>query len=320
MPAAKRLRVEFLLLLGLAIPSRSDAAQCGSALLVEVETPAVFDGFDPASAIAGHFWEVGAGGSNRSAVGCQSGCAFATGAACSISGDCLALTGVTWLNASCSVAGHRPQRTAFVAEQATVDSGGVWAAINLDRNAGDANTDLDAKAAAVCGGCASVASPILGGSGFPQVTNPTLSGAHLTANLSWSAPSAAAQALSNGANLVTSYALLYKVHSGTPPPMIGERTGWIQTPDLDSDGASNGGYSTNTSTSVHVVLPAGSWFVTFAVGLNFDGTGNPASDSNTRPSKYLSDQSDAIQATVDSSIFADGFETGDTSRWSSTTP
>lgn len=321
MPAAKTIRVEvLLLLLVLAISGRSNAAQCGSALLVEVAPPAAFDGFDPGVPVAAHYWEVGAGGANRNDLGCQSGCTFATGAACLGAADCLALTGVMWLNANCSIAGHLPQRTAFVAEQTTVDAGGVWAAINLDRNATDANTDLDAKAATACGSCASVASPILGGTGYPQVSSPTISGAHLTAMLSWSVPATAAQALSNGAILLKSYTLLYKVHAGTPPAMTGDRSGWIQTPDIEPDGAANGGHSTNATASVGVTLPVGSWFVTFVVGLNFDGTGNPTVDSNTRPSKFLSDQSDPIQATVNSSIFSDGFETGNTSQWSSATP
>ena len=321
MPATRTLRFGLLLATQcVLLAGPSGAAQCGSALLVEVSAPAALDGFDPAQPIAGHYWEVGAGGANRGDLGCLSGCTFATGPACLGSGDCVALTGVMWLNANCLVAGHRPQRTAFVAEQSTLDTGGLWAAINLDRNAGDANTDLDAKAATVCGGCASLASPILGGVGYPGVTNPTISGAHLTATLSWSAPAAAAQALSNGSNLLKSYTVLSKVHSGTPPPMTGERSGWTQSSDLEADGAANGGHSTNTTASVDVVLPTGSWFVTFAVGLNFDGTGNATSDANTRPSKFLSDQSDAIQATVDSPIFADGFESGNTSAWSSTTP
>lgn len=314
-----RLALPFTIL-QFVLPGPSRAAQCGSALLLEVASPAVFDGFDPGRQMAGHYWEVGAGGANRNDLGCQGGCTFVSGAACAGSGDCVALTGVLWLNATCGVAGHRPQRTAFVAEQTSVDSGGLWAAINLDRNATDANTDLDAKAATACGSCASVASPILGGTGYPQVSSPTISGAHLTAMLSWSVPATAAQALSNGAILLKSYTLLYKVHAGTPPAMTGDRSGWIQTPDIEPDGAANGGHSTNATASVGVTLPVGSWFVTFAVGLNFDGTGNPTADSNTRPSKFLSDQSDPIQATVNSSIFSDGFETGNTSQWSSATP
>ncbi len=316
---AVRLALPFAIL-QLVLPGAAQAAQCGSALLIEIASPAVFDGFDPRRQMAGHYWEVGAGAANRNELGCQSGCTFASGAACAGSGDCVALTGVLWLNATCGVAGHRPQRTAFIAEQTSVDSGGLWAAINLDRNATDANTDLDVKAATACGSCASVASPILGGTGYPQVSIPTISGAHLTATLSWSVPATAAQALSNGANLLKSYTLLYKVHAGAPPAMTGDRAGWIQTSDIEPDGAANGGHSTNATASVDVNLPVGSWFVTFAVGLNFDGTGNPTADSNTRPSKFLSDQSDPIQATVNSSIFSDGFETGNTSQWSSATP
>ncbi|MBZ0112296.1 MAG: hypothetical protein K8J08_07550, partial [Thermoanaerobaculia bacterium] len=288
----------------LAFPGPMEAAQCGSALLLEIEAPSVFDSLDPTLPVQAHFWEAGAGGANRSDVGCQAGCTFVTGPLCAASGDCLALTGVNWLNANCASAGHRPSRTVFVAEQATIDSGGRWAAINLDRNADDANTDLDAKAAAVCGGCASTASPLLGGAGMPSVSNPNLSGAHLTVDLAWFAPSAPAQALSNGTNILTSYSLHYKIHAAAPPSMTGDPAGWIRTPDLDADGGANGGHSTNTSASIDVALPAGSWFITFAVGLNFDGTGDPMADANTRPSKLLSDQSSAVQATVDSEIFS----------------
>lgn len=60
--------------------------------------------------------------------------------------------------------------------------------------------------------------------------------------------------------------------------------------------------------------------VPFAIGLNFDGIGNASADPNTRPSVFLSGQCDPIQATVDSAIFADCFESGNTSEWSSTTP
>jgi hypothetical protein len=157
----RRFGVGVLVVVALASPSGVEAAQCGSALLVEIAAPTVIDGTDPLAPTVARFWEAGAGGSNGSDSGCQSGCTPASGAQCLGAGDCLALTGVSWLNASCALAGHLPSRTVFVVEQATGDSGGRWAAINLDTDVGDANTDLDPKAAAVCAGCASVASPYL---------------------------------------------------------------------------------------------------------------------------------------------------------------
>lgn len=53
-----------LALLGLAVPGTALAAQCGSALLLEVAAPAVFAGLDPSSAIVARFWEAGSGGTN----------------------------------------------------------------------------------------------------------------------------------------------------------------------------------------------------------------------------------------------------------------
>lgn len=295
-----------------------EAAQCGSSLLLQVGAPAVFDEVDPSAPLVARFWEVGVGGSNRSDAGCTVGCATVTGAQCTGGGDCLALTGVNWLNASCAAAGHLPARTAFLIEQTTVDSGGRWAAINFDANAGDANTDLDAKAAAVCGGCASTASPYLGGSGFPAVTDSAFSGGVLTATLSWSPPPMAAQALSNGSDLVTSYAVFYRGHTGTPPPSTGDPSGWTPVPDLQPDGAGNGGFSTDTGAEVEIQVPSGVETVTFAIGLSFDGSGNPSADPDTLSSSLISDQSDPVATS--SVIFVDGFESGDTSAWSETQP
>lgn len=295
-----------------------EAAQCGSSLLLQVGAPAVLDEVDPSAPLVARFWEVGAGGSNHSDDGCRAGCAVVTGAPCAGGGDCLALTGVSWLNASCAAAGHLPARTAFLVEQTTADSGGRWAAINFDTNAADANTDLDAKAAVVCGGCASTASPYVGGAGFPVVTDSMFSGGVLTATLSWSPPPAAAQALSNGSDLVASYAVYYRGHTGPPPPSTGDPSGWTLVPDLQPDGVGNGGFSTDTSAEVEIQVPGGVETVTLAIGLSFDGSGDPSADPDTLISSLISDQSDPV--VTSNEIFADGFESGDTSAWSNAQP
>ena len=279
----------------LLLPVRGDAAQCGSALLLETAAPAVFDGVALSPTLVAQFWKAGAANSSFSPFGCLTGCTSALGSQCAGGGDCLALTGVNWLNATCSIAGHLPARTVFLVEETTADSGGRWAAINLDRNALDANTDLDAKAAAVCSGCSSAASPYIGGSGRPVVTSSSASGATLTVNLSWSPPPAAAQALSNGANLVTGYSVVFRPNdAGSPPPSTGDPTGWIWAPDLDADGAAHGGFSTDTTATVDLPLDSTIESLSLAVGLNFDGSGDPGSDSNTRASAYISDASDPL--------------------------
>ena len=210
----------------LAGAGTASAAQCGSALLLEVEAPAALDGVDLVAPGVARFWEAGAAGTNRSDDGCQAGCTAATGPLCLSGADCIALTGVNWLNASCALQGHLPLRTVFLLEQTTTDSGGRWAAIDLSHDADDANTDLDAKAATACGGCASVVSPYLGGDGLPHVTGSSTGGGTLTVDLSWSAPPAAAQMLSDGPDLVTGYGIYYRTDTGAPPPFTGDRGGW----------------------------------------------------------------------------------------------
>jgi len=286
----KRFAVALLGLL-LVIAGAAEAAQCGSALLLETAAPAVFDGFDPAAPSVARFWEAGLAGSNRSDTGCQAGCTAASGPRCAGGGNCLALTGVSWLNAACGSAGHLPARSVFLVEQTTTDSGGRWAAINLDHDSTDGNTDLDAKASAVCGGCASVLSPYLGGSGTPTVDSSSASGGNLLVALSWSGPPAAAQALSNGSDLVTGYGVFYRTDAGSPSAATGDPTDWTRAFDTQADGQAGDGYSGDTSAALEITLAGLLETISFAVGPTFDGTGNPTADGNTLSSAFLSDAS-----------------------------
>ena len=216
------------------IAANTEAAQCGSALLLEVGAPAVFDGVEPSAFFAARFWEAGSGGANRGEDGCLSGCMVASGAQCAGGGDCIALSGVNWINASCSVPGQLPLRTVFVVEQLSTDTGGRWAAINLDRDAADANTDLDTKAAVVCGGCVSVMSPYLGGTGRPTVVDSTVGGGALTLTLAWVHPPAAAQALSNGPTSSLATASTTGLMWGRRLPPRGTRRVGPESPILSS--------------------------------------------------------------------------------------
>jgi hypothetical protein len=288
------LRPALLAITLLAGADAASAAQCGSALLLEVDAPAALDGVDLLAPGVARFWEAGAAGTNRSDDGCQTGCTAATGPLCLGGSDCIALTGVNWLNAPCTVQGHLPLRTVFVLEQTTTDSGGRWAAVNLSRNADDANTDLDAKAATACGGCASVASPYLGGDGLPHVTGSSTGGGMLTVELSWSAPSAAAQMLSDGPNLVTGYGVHYRTDTGPQPASTGDRGGWTLALDVATDGQAHGGFSTDTTATVEIPLAGLEETISFAVALSFDGSGDPTSDVDTVASAYLSAASDPL--------------------------
>jgi len=273
----------------IALAADAEASQCGSALLLEVDPPAVLDGVEPLAFSMARFWEAGLGGSNGSDAGCLSGCTLLSGPDCASGTECIALTGVNWLNASCSVAGRLPSRTIFMLEQETADSGGRWAAINLDRNENDANTDLDSKAASICASCTSVLSPYLGGDGRPAVSSSSSVGGTLVVDLVWAPPHAGAQALSNGPNLVTGYGIYYRSDNGTPPPATGDPSGWVRVADSESDGAMNDGYSVDTNASLELTIDNLQENVSFAIGLNFDGTGNPVVDGNTIVSAFLSD-------------------------------
>lgn len=277
----------------LAAPG-AEAARCGSALLLETSPPAALDGVDPTAPTVARLWEAGLAGSNGSDAGCRTGCTLLSGAACAGGGDCLALTGVSWLNATCAVPGHLPVRSVLLVEQTTAGSGGRWAAVNLDRNPTNANTDLDAKAAAACGGCASTLSPFAGGTGRPAVDGSSVADGVLTVDLSWTPPPAAAQALSNGADLVTGYGVHYWTGASPAPATTGHRTGWTRAPDTQPDGAGRDGYSTDTSATLELPLAGLGEIVTFAVAPTFDGTGNPAADAHTLASTYLSDDTDAL--------------------------
>ena len=294
----RRTIIASLALIALLAWSRdTSAASCGSVILAEKAAPAVFSNFTLSGSTVARFWQAGSASTTFSNFGCTTGCLQV--------GPHVAITGVNWLNAStCAGSGQLPARTVFVIENTTPSSGGVWAAFSLDKNPTNANYDLDARATGACGGCSSTTSPILGAGGQPIVMTSMIAGGNLTASLTWSAPSSAAQALSNGANILTSYAVYYKRSTnGVAPTNTGTKTGWILLQDLEADGASLGGYSTTTTASVTVPLGGSSEFVYFAVGLNFDGGGNPDADTNTRPSTYLSGASSpfAICSAPDSS-------------------
>lgn len=289
-----RTRTLLLLLASLGCAGSAAAAQCGSALLLEVAAPAVFDGVDLGAPSIARFWEAGAAGTSRGEAGCQTGCTMAVGPLCATGGECIALTGVNWLNAHCASPGRLPLRTVFLLEQTTTDSGGRWAAINVGRNSSDGNTDLDAKAANICGSCASLVSPYLGGSGRPTVVDSLAGGGNLTVTLTWPAPPAQAEALSDGPSLITGYGVHYRTDASSPPATTGERTGWTFAGDSGADGAATGGYSTDTTATIQIPLAELSENVSFAIGLSFDGTGDPSSDPNAVPSSFLSDASEPL--------------------------
>ncbi|NOZ78699.1 MAG: hypothetical protein GXP48_05875 [Acidobacteria bacterium] len=200
------------------------------------------------------------------------------------------MTGIEWLNGACATAGFLPQTSVLLLEAPTVSDGGLWAAIKVDHNAADANFDLDAAAARICGpSCAAVASPYAGGFGQGiDVLGADEAGGVLTLKLAWKAPRPSGEALDDtGEDLITSYTVyVARSVAGVPPGMTGGKDGWVRIDDTDNK--QTGGYSTDTRATVSVNLGGSSEGVYVALGLNFDGVGNPDTNANTVASSYIS--------------------------------
>jgi len=272
-------------------PARRAGAQCGSAVLGEKAQPAVFQGITLGSPAITRMWELKKFNIVNLTDACGSGCQSLTSSPlCEWGGDCTAVTGIEWLNGTCSTPGYLPQTSVLLLEAPTAADGGRWAAIKVDHNSGDANFDLDAAATAICGpSCAALASPYAGGFGQGiDVLAAEEAGGVLTLKLGWEGPSPAGQALNQtGEELITSYAVyVARSAAGVPPVTSGEKTGWIRVDD--ADGKQIAGYSTDTKATVSVSLGGSSEGVYVALGFNLDGTGDPGADVNTVASSYIS--------------------------------
>lgn len=277
------------------------AAECGSALLYQKSAPAIFQNIEIGGETVARQWNAGDASQTFNNTACATGCLNRSGAQCTTS-PCVAITGINWLNsATCASAGLVPPRTVMVIENPTADAGGRWVAINTDRNSGNFNYDLDAKASALCslgcfggtacvaGGCVSTASPYLGGPGTVSITSAVPSGGNLNLTITWSAPSSAAQAFNNsGSSVVSSYSMYFKRSvGGVPPTNTGSKTGWTRVADTDGMATTNG-HSTDTAATISVPLGGSPEDVAIAVGLNFDGSGDPVANLNTVESSFIS--------------------------------
>ena len=292
-------------------------AQCGSSVVGEKATPAAIQGMGSTAAV--RVWAAGQAATASIPDPCAGGGCIALDASelCEASGDCIAITGVEWLNGSCTTAGFLPQSVVLLAEGTSTDDGGRWAAVRVDHNVGDANTDLDAAQDRICGGCSSIVAPLIGDGQSLGVSVVDQTGIVIKFHLSWAPPPAGAEALSEaGSSMVVAYSLWYRrMPEGSLPTMDGGQGGWTRTPDLDS--GQTGGYSTDTTAQIDLDLGTGSDEVWLAIGLVFDGSGDPDSDANSIASSVSSRPFRAYSPTW---IFADNFETGDTTRWSDEMP
>ena len=302
---------------GLLLLAGSAGAQCGSAVVGEKVGPAAIQGLGSTATV--RVWAAHQAATASIPDPCTAGGCVALDASelCELSGDCIAITGIQWLNGSCTTAGLLPATTVVLAEDVTTADGGRWAAVRIDHNPSDANIDLDAAQNRICGGCSSEASPVIGGAQHIGVGLVGQSGEILTLGLSWSVPEASAQALGeSGPSLVTAYSVwVARAPEGSFPAIGGATTGWTRMADVD--GTHQGGYSTDTTAEIVVDLVGSSDAVWVATGLIFDGSGDPASDPNSLASTVISRGVLAYLPAIGLvEIFSDGFEGGDTGNWS----
>ncbi len=276
-----------LILGGMLLAAGSAGAQCGSAVVGEARQPAVIQGLGSGATV--RVWALGQNASAEIPDPCVAGgCVGLDGSPlCEGSGDCVAVTGVEWLDGACATGGFLPAGTVIVAEGTTAEDGGLWAAV-VGTNPGDANLDLDALQERVCGGCSSEASALIGASQSMSVTVAGQSGDEVTLELLWSPPDGAAEALNeSGASIVRGYSLwIARAPEGSTPRMDGDPAGWVRVPD--QDGTQNGGYSTDTGAEIVVDLGGSDDPVWVAVGLVYDGSGDPGSDPNSVASGVIS--------------------------------
>lgn len=275
-------------------PAYSQSTQCGSALLGEKAQPAVFQNIVLDGSSVTRMWELGHLSTASVTNACGSGCRSLTASPlCDDSGDCTAVTGIEWLNGTCPTEDLLPQTTVLLVEKTTQSDGGRWAAIKVGKNSADANYDLDAAAAAICGpSCAAIASPYVGGAGQGiQVMGESHDASTVTLQLAWEAPSPAAEALNRGGEeLISSYAIYYarSTNGGaTAPNLTGAKTGWTRIADTDGTKTASG-YSTDTKAKVTIPLQGSNEAVYVALGAELDGTGDPDTDANCAPSTYIS--------------------------------
>ncbi len=274
-------------LLAALLAAGSAGAQCGSAVVGESAVPAAIQGLGSGATV--RVWALGEADSASVADPCGGGgCAGFDGSPlCEGGGDCIAVTGVEWLNGTCTTAGHLPPATVIVAEGTTEGDGGLWAAV-AGSNPGDANLDIDALQGRACGGCSSQASPLIGDSQAIGVTVVGQGADGVTLDLAWSAPEGEAEALNEtGTSLVTGYSIwAARAPADSEPAMTGSPAGWTRVGDTDA--SQQDGYSTDTAARVTVALGGSQDPVWVAVGLVYDGSGDPQADATSLASAVIS--------------------------------
>lgn len=202
----------------------------------------------------------------------------------------LALLDVNWANAEVCSDGSTTPRTIVVLEKLGADGGGWYAVVNLADNVGT-NVDID-RSQADLGEAESVARPIP----VPEPVSVEGTDDGVRVHLTWTVDFAA-EALSDLADTdgtPLSSLTGFSIWVGADHVQGGDPSGWVRVADTEADAI--GGHSRDLSATV--LLPLDTWggrVVHFALGLVFDGTGDPTDPaSGSVASRYISAASPAV--------------------------
>lgn len=201
----------------------------------------------------------------------------------------LALLDVNWANAEVCSDGSTTPRTMVLLEKLGTDGGGWYAVVNLADNVGT-NVDID-RSQTELGEIETVARPI------PVPVADTIQVAddgirvHLTWTVDFSAEALSDLLDTDGTPL--SSITGFSIWAAAGDAQGGDPSGWIRVADTEADAI--GGFSRDLSATV--VLPLETWggqVVHFALGLVFDGTGDPTDPAGgSVASRYVSAASPA---------------------------
>jgi hypothetical protein len=288
-------------------PAMSSAGTCHHAYVVEGQVPPAFAGINTTEVgFTTYYW---AWGANPSDQGGESAEVVDDGAGLALNG------GILWANnAACSGA---ITATGVLVEAQTASEGGRYAVLVVE-----AEGNVDAIQPA---GEQSIAESLP----VPAITGVTTGadayGSYVDFAIAWASPSGAAWALATVTPVLAGYAVYYRMET---PVNSGDKSQFARidstpgaTPYITDDPDTADGLLPATHNHCTVRLRAGEDYF-LATALILDGSGamgtDPQADASAVHTTYVSACSPA--ASVADVLFADGFETSDTSAWSSTAP
>jgi hypothetical protein len=284
------------------------AGTCHHAYLAEGQPePAIFGMSTTDAGFTSYFW---AWGGNPSDQGTENA------GLVDDAGGIAVNPGILWANVdSCS---GLIDGTALLVESQSTENGGIYALAML--------AGADAQIDALQGSTGqSIAEAIPTPSSSFAGSGSDAFGLYADFSLSWNAPSGNAWALSDPVAVHAGFALYFRTGS---PVSNGDKAAFSLvgiTPGsapyiLDDSDAPDGLLPDSQLSCLVRVRPAANHY--FALSLIFDGsgatTGDPQADPSAVETTYVSDCSHAVTSDID--IFADGFESGDTSAWAVSVP